>query len=632
LGASGLSQVFIGDGIYHNLNNGWRYKYDKGLDRAYWETGGAERFCYHYDNGQWWDWGISWYELSAEGVSQTFIGDGSLHDLFNGFSYRYDDGLSIGFWLLGGANRFHYVYRDGQWFDYGSDGVDWKLSETGKSARFLGAYTSTDRLDLGNGLSYWYVEAEDYGRWYSGDAFRFGYQYADGTWSHQGADGTPWQLCHTDSARFLGSYIDTDRLNLGNGFEYWYNSSTGIGYWWRTGAGKRFHYVYGDGQWFHYGPATIETAGRQLSGIGRSARFLGSYTDTDRLNLGNGFEYWYNSSSGTGYWWSGAGKRFHYAYDSGEWYHYGPTDTIGQRLSGIYTSARFLGEYTKGSPLYILYGCYYWYDPSSGIGYLSTSSGANQRFHYVYGDGQWFHYGPTDTAGQKLSETGRSARLVVSYNYQTDSRDLGNGFQYWYGSSLHEGYWATGVANRFSYAYGAGQWSIYQAIPSPNWKTLGTTGVSAAFIGDPGSHTLGSSYYWKVQYDAGSSILNFYVWSDNDSTERNYLRYNFTEGVWQDRNAGYTWTNVAGYYLVSDGQNVLSLRKSDYSWRVDLMFGTSHYNMREIVALYWENGTIPYAYHDYVECGWYFNDNYPSIDPLWTLYESGASDLWKPQR
>ena len=753
LGSEGVSQVFIGDGVYHNLNNGWWYEYNKAQDRSYWETGGVERFCYHYDNGQWWDWGISWYELSAEGVSQAFVGDGAAHDLFNGLSYSYDKDLAIGYWLVDGANRFryeyldgdwyhygpvgddyvlatdvsarflgaytstdrlttiysgfeywydspsdtgywwtggavrfhyvygdgqwfhygpvgggfqlatgasaqfladydqdhmldvgdrmgywyssgtgywattggnrfHYVYGDGQWFHYGpTDTVGLQLSETGRPARFLGDYTKTDSLNLGNGFDYWYDAGV--GWWLVGGKNRFHYYYSIGRWYHYGPDGVWWQLSETDrSARFLGTYSEGERLDLGNGFDYWYDMSSGTGYWW-TGGGKLFHYVYGNGRWSHYrsGDATAW----QLSATGASSRFPGSCTESDRVDLKNGFSFWY--AGGIGYWWAGSGKRFHYVYGDGQWFQYGPSDAAGQQLSGTGTSGRFLGDYAESDRLDVGNGFSYWYDSASGIGYYWTDEG--KRFHYAYGDGQWFQYGPNDTTGWQLSQTGKSARFIFWYGWW-DPLDLGNGFQYWYHAD--NGYWLVGGDNRFVYTYPTGTWSMFQM---DRFTQLGDAGRSAEFIGDGNEHQLGNGYHWNMQYVADT--VKFNLWTDTNTTKRNFLRYSYSSGSWEDTDAnqGDDWRQMAGYYLDGTYASELRFLKSDTPQReMRWLFGASHFYDKDFVAVYKDINSGSQRetwYHNYTSSYWWENDN-PNWDQpaSWACWTTGPTDEHRP--
>jgi len=511
LGDWAQTQAFIGDGVYHPLSNGWQYKYNKGVDRSYWMTGDKERFCYHYDTGRWWDWGTGWYELSAERVSQSFIGDGAANNLFNGFNYQYDSGLDIGYWLLGAANRFSYAYGNGQWSHYGA-GAWSELGNTGSSAAFMG---DTAGHDLGT----WYgaqwlftynvlEDSGEFARSLTSWDNRFAYDYVDQQWSHYGA-GAWSPVGNTGySAAFIGD-------GAGHELGTWYGVDWGFMYVLDLDSGgfarnisdvwhNRFAYDYTNQVWLHYGAGVWSLVGNG----GYSADFIGDGTP-HALGTWYGQDWWFQYDTsvldrGMFSLASGGSYRFAFGYADEQWFHYGPTDTDAKVLSTTGRSSLFVAVYDSATRLDVGNGLGYWYDSASGTGYWWTNGAI--RFHCVYNDGQWFHYGPPDATGQKLSADGVqvSAKFVGDYTgVGSDKLDLGNGYDYWYVIGDGEGYWSEAGTDRFKYTYAAGQW--WNNIGGV-WQTLGSLNASAAFVGDGTWHTLGSvSFMW----DGALSFYNY---------------------------------------------------------------------------------------------------------------------------
>ncbi len=123
LGTGGQSASFMGDGGYHDLLDGWNYFYRAAEDKGVWFGGysaGDKHFAYRYDIGQWYDrYSLiveSLIPLGSAGVSSAFIGDGTLHNLNNGWSYAYiRSGNYGGFWKAPLAVRFTYDYTNHTW-------------------------------------------------------------------------------------------------------------------------------------------------------------------------------------------------------------------------------------------------------------------------------------------------------------------------------------------------------------------------------------------------------------------------------------------------------------------------------------------------------------------------------------
>jgi len=652
LSATGLTSDFIADGGLHDLGNGFSIAYDSSRDLAFFKEGDYWRLFYSYDAGQWYSigWGTGgsfggWSTPSTSGQSAEFLGWTGWHSLGTGWDFSYDTALDIGYYRTATYERFAYKYLSGAWMQHGPSD-DWsEFSGTGMNARFI---ADGCLFDLLNGWTFGYDTSRGRG-FFRNDtlagglsAWRFMYQYSAGRWYHMGDNGQ-WNLLGNSnlSADFLG---DGTVRTLGNNLYYLYKSDD-TGEWYRGASDGpiRFSYDYDGGQWRHY----YNSVGFDLGPSASSSLFL---ADGGIHDLGNGFSYQYGNSLDVGYWLVSGAKRFHYVYGAGQWFHYGPVDTTGQQLSGTGTSLRFLATYTSTDRLALGNGFDYYY--SSGIGYWLVS-GAN-RFHYVYGDGQWFHYGPSDTTGRQLSSTGKSARFVATYT-ATDRLALGNGFEYYYSyrAGDYYGWWLLGDSNRFLYEYGRGEWHMWHHALN-KWQQLSRTDASATaeFVGDGSVHRFGSDCYWNMQYTGDTVLIN--VWTDTDTTQRNYLRYAYgtgSSGWWEDTNAGsYGWRQMTGYWLSYAQESNLSFYKEAAMFLyMDLYFGDSHYNGKDILATYREqsvegggiggfsgesrtyNGTDPHYtwYHDYLTTWWYEN-TVPYDPPVWAAVDQGATDAHRP--
>ena len=216
LGGSGVSEQFVGDGAWHsNMVSGWLYRYVKSISSGYWNNGSATRFGYDYNAGQWWDCRTQWLPLGVSGLSQAFVGDGAWHSgLVNGWSYRYVTSISSGYWNTGGATRFGYDYRAGQWWDLCASAWH-KLGNAALSQAFLG--DGTYRA-LGQGFDYMYSADSGYFRYDTGHHFK--QSYADGSWQYL-HNGNVWS---TWNAATPFQDMTTDSLSAADDFVVWNGS------------------------------------------------------------------------------------------------------------------------------------------------------------------------------------------------------------------------------------------------------------------------------------------------------------------------------------------------------------------------------------------------------------------------
>jgi hypothetical protein len=288
LGSTGQASTFLGNasiGWYLPVGNGWNYGYDTRNDVGYWKHGdnATFRFAYGYTEGQWCDQGYSaWNKIGGKGVSSTFIGDGSLHDVNNGWSYQYLVSGDSGYWMtsnniFSGKYRLAYFYPSGQWFDYGDT---WRaLGSPGVDSAFIGNAAIGAYYYLDNGWYYGYNKDQDLAYWMNSTTpgtFRFAYCYYFAQWfdSGHGAHGVAgWDKLGTAgiSSAFIG---DGSFHNVGtnDAWSYLYRSSEDKSLWREYTGVTRLAYEYTVGQWWDYGATGWNT----LGGSGQNSDFIGN--------------------------------------------------------------------------------------------------------------------------------------------------------------------------------------------------------------------------------------------------------------------------------------------------------------------------------------------------------------------
>jgi len=430
LSATGLPFSFVGSGAWNDLGNGFSYRYAVAYDYGYWMQGSTYRFYYQYGPGQWYHTAatLSWQVLGNAGLTASFLGDGPYHDLGNGFWYRYALATSIGFWsqnALESNQRFRYWYASGRWQHRGYDGVYYNLGPAGSSARFMadGAYHN-----LGNGFWYRFASANFIGIWSLNNqeaSQRFRYFYGTGQWQHRGYSTAHFDLGWAgQSVSFMG---DGAYHNLGNGFWYQYVGTGGpvTGYWSRDGtpAGLRFLYRYDVERWAHYGyggtPFYLHSAFVLVS-----ASFLG---DGAYHDLGNGcwYRYYRQFGEGEAVWslnGSHASARFWHICQYGAWLHFGFGGTADLLVSGV--SASFWGDQSYHD---LGNGFWYQYVRSTDVAHWSLNgSSTGNRYRYTYASGLWNHKGaygsfnPLGHAGMNVDFLGDGNQhdLGNGYSYQ----------------------------------------------------------------------------------------------------------------------------------------------------------------------------------------------------------------------
>jgi hypothetical protein len=413
IGAASVQSPFIGDGQTHDMKNNWSYKYSYVADTEYWSTGGALRLAYQYTVGQWFAFDYLGGEqiLSASGLSSTFVGDGTWHDLDNNWQYLLGGG-NFGVWTNPSLNlqQFAYDYGSGQWYDQGLYGGWATLGPSGLSGAFLGDGTWHN---LGSTWSY-LCGGGTFGVWANPSLSlqQFSYDYGTGQWFDSGKDMT-WQMLSAVglSSTFLG---DGTWHDLGNNWRYlcqagqvgtWYNKSLNL---------TQFWYDYQAGKWYDQGfYGGGQTLGDFFLSTGMSCGFLGDgnwhlvgrngwkelvviipgfhkiYVDhyTDYIY------YKYDVESGLGQWYNPANiVVFAYDYAKSQWYsqgNYGGPTPLGSaglsaEVMGYSRAWPSLGNIDDGN-------WHYWFDGSRGV-FEQQIPGQDDgtRYVYDYSTGQWY--------------------------------------------------------------------------------------------------------------------------------------------------------------------------------------------------------------------------------------------------
>ncbi|MCA1961988.1 MAG: hypothetical protein LDL33_14485 [Desulfomonile sp.] len=390
LGSAGLSAAFLGSGAWWNLGNGFTYQYTTAYDVGYFKTGGTYRFRYKYGTGQWESTGspLSWQALGNAGLSASFLGDQVWHNLGNGFWYRYLTGSDDAYWSRDGTdsgNRFHYWYGTGQWEHRGAFG-DWNdLGAGERSASFIGTNVAKQ---LGNDWWYTYYYGSDNAYWTltsDPDSSRFTYKYDTGQWRHRGYGGSWHNLGASErSALFVGNYVWHD---LRDG--WWYRYMLSEGEWSRDGtdAGHRLRYYYYSGLWCHFRDNigwSINSSSNPMS-----SAFIGDGKYHDMGTIGSTQWYFqYFRIPDASYWsldGTDNGDRFTYFYSTGLWRHRGIYGGVYNNLGHAGISCWFVGD-GMGHNLNNGY-TYQWTATNLGV-WTVTSTGAN-AYRYEYDLGYW---------------------------------------------------------------------------------------------------------------------------------------------------------------------------------------------------------------------------------------------------
>jgi len=513
LGASGVSEAFLADGAWHDLNQGWLYSYNTAISGGYWNTAGETRFGYDYNQGRWWSYRNAWSPLGASGVSQSFIGNGAWHNLNNGWSYLYSAGMSQASWATNGRLRFLYDYTPGQWYD----ATSWNtIGAEGLSSAFLG---DGSWHDLNNGgWSFQYQAAGDYNQWMYGTNLRFKYSYIPGQWYASDTGPGTWSTLGAGnaSAAFIG---DGGWHNLNDGWSYSYVAglTADYGEWkWVAGDYSRFRYFYTSAQWYDYTPSGGATGTwSALGAAGLSSAFVGDGSAQPHDVYNNGtWGYTYDSTLDRAYWRDGTSERFAYDYLAGQWWDNGPHTAGWTQLGAANVASLFIGDGTMWHSLNNGWDFIY----TAGAGRWRDSVSLGERFRYDYAGGQW-----SDLDANAVWTLLGIAGLGSQFIGDGKTYDLGLGVGWTYAFSANNAFYLNGGANRFSYDYGTGYWTDY--APSGTY-VLGANLRSSKFIADGFSHDLGTGWFYSFVADEG-------LWSRTSGGPSRFS-YLYSTGQWYD--------------------------------------------------------------------------------------------------
>jgi hypothetical protein len=316
----------------------------------------------------------------------------------------------------------------------------------------------------------------------------------------------------------------------------WYNAANTTMYWMYNGN-WRLAYTYGVGQWYDCTQLGGKDNWNTLGSTGQSPNFLGNASIGSYLPVGNGWYYGYDTRSDAGYWMNSAGNfRFGYQYGSGQWWD----QNLNQwnQIGAANVQSPFIGD---GKPHDMKNNWSYEYLTSNDTGYWIT--GGTFRLAYGYTPGVWWDYSDTWRA---LSSTGVGSAFIGNaaigaYYY------MNNNWYYGYDVNQDIGYWKASTGPfRFAYYYPEGIW--YDAANTGGWASLGSAGLSSAFLGDGSWHTVGTglSYIYSPSSDCNSWMVNGYV----------RFAYVYGSGQWYD-----IWS-----HLRSSQEMAINPRDWDPSW------------------------------------------------------------------
>jgi|GEM_PF-5628003 len=263
LGLGNVAPVYLMDGNYHDLRNGWWFQYTVSNDTSLWNDSGKLRFSFQYSVRQWWDCGNVWGRIGVANGYSAFVGDGAYHDMRNGWWYRYTTGTDTEEWNYSGKMRFAYQWNVGQWWTFGGDA--WSrlgLGNVSSSYIMDGNYH-----DLRNGWWYQYILKDDTSLWNDSGKLRFAYQYDVRQWWDCGNVWGRIGVANGYSA-FVG---DGAYHDMRNGWWYCYNTSNDTAQWNYSGK-TRLALQYNVGQWWNHGNVGDWWA---LGAAGRATSFIG---------------------------------------------------------------------------------------------------------------------------------------------------------------------------------------------------------------------------------------------------------------------------------------------------------------------------------------------------------------------
>jgi hypothetical protein len=245
-----------------------------------------------------------------------------------------------------------------------------------------------------------------------------------------------------------------------------------------------------------------------------------------------------------GYWSWGSADRFRYDYGAGQWWD---NTSFGgwQKLGTVGASAPVHDSMTGSDPNFIGNGA--WHNVGTGLSYKYFSSGGysnwlvngSMRFAYTYSNGQWADYSSGANAWSLLGYASVSSAFLGDGAWH----NVGTGLSYKYFSGGDYSNWLVNGNMRFAYTYNNGWWADYSSGAN-TWSLVGPAGLSSAFLGDGGWHTVGTGVSYK--YFSSGDYSN---WLVNGNMR---FAYTYGNGLWADYSSGAnTWSLVGSAGVAS---------------------------------------------------------------------------------
>ena len=163
---------------------------------------------------------------------------------------------------------------------------------------------------------------------------------------------------------------------------------------------------------------------------------------------------------------------------------------------------------------------------------------------------------------------------------------------------------------RFAYSYSTGQWGDY-APAAIAWSLLGSAGLSSAFLGDGGWHTVGAGESYR--YASGGDYSN---WLVNGNMR---FAYSYGTGQWGD------YAPAAGTWSLLGSAGLSSAFLGDGSWHTVWTGVSYRYTASGDYSNWLVNGNMRFAY-TYGTGQW--ADYAPAADEWSLLGASGLSSAY----
>ena len=161
-----------------------------------------------------------------------------------------------------------------------------------------------------------------------------------------------------------------------------------------------------------------------------------------------------------------------------------------------------------------------------------------------------------------LGSAGLSSAFLGDGGWHT----VGTGLSYRYVPSGDYSNWLVNGNVRFAYTYSNGWWGDYSSGAN-SWSLVGSSGVSSAFLGDGGWHTVGSGLSYR--YASSGDYSN---WLVNGNMR---FAYTYSTGQWGDYGAN-TWCLLGPTRLSSTFLGDGNWHTMDSIWSYEYVSGVGY--------------------------------------------------------